>query len=71
VALGGMALVAMITLVHVMFAVLFNSICDLTGGLPVTIQASPPPLPPSPPPGVEAPSAAAPPPPAGSGVPVP
>jgi hypothetical protein len=38
VVLGGLVLVAVITLVHVMFAVLFNSICDLTGGVPVGIE---------------------------------
>lgn len=35
---GGLVLVAVITLIHVMFALLFNSICDLTGGVPVTIE---------------------------------
>lgn len=44
--LGGLVLVAAITLVHVMFAMLFNSICDLTGGVPVGVdQLSSDPLP--------------------------
>ena len=36
--LGGLVLVAAITLLHVMFAMLFNSICDLTGGVPVGVD---------------------------------
>jgi hypothetical protein len=35
---GGLVLVASITLLHVMFALLFNSICDLTGGLEVSVE---------------------------------
>jgi len=38
VVLGGLVLVAVITLIHVMFALLFNSICDLTGGVPMGIE---------------------------------
>jgi hypothetical protein len=36
---GGLVLVAATTLLHVMFALLFNSICDLTGGLEVTVES--------------------------------
>jgi hypothetical protein len=35
---GGLVLVAATTLLHVMFALLFNSICDLTGGLAITVE---------------------------------
>jgi hypothetical protein len=38
VVLGGLVLVAVITLIHVVFALLFNSICDLTGGVPMGIE---------------------------------